>query len=298
MESNFVDYFLAEEKYEKSQFYLKNQLMQEDESKTDFQDYVNDAYLPTTNYIRNIYSITNEKVREIKNENPNLTFNKAKYRFIRDSLSGKTREFVLAKWLYVRLTFNNYDTLGINLFQKIKSQEIPIETVDKALALYQNKQSLLGKPFHQKLKQTALINHENETFSLAEVIEDAKGYVLYFHFWSKHCGQCIRSQPFLKNLNSSLKNKKVKVILLSTDDDWDYIQENYQSFDNHYLLKNGRESQLHKELQVNWSPYDIVLDSKGNVIDLFAKYPSLENNVQLEKQLLSLVEESEITNTL
>ena len=92
-----------------------------------------------------------------------------------------------------------------------------------------------------------------------------KGNVLLVDFWARWCGICIKNIPYLKKLIAEMKNRPLKVISVSIDDNpviWKKaIKKN--SFPGVDLYdSNGLLSTYFKVL---WVPRYIIIDSDGTV---------------------------------
>ena len=111
-----------------------------------------------------------------------------------------------------------------------------------------------------------------------------KGKVLYVDFWASWCGPCRQQFPYSKELHKKLNDKQkkqIEFIYISIDDDetrWKKgIEDN--ELDNGIMLLSpgGWKSDACKYFQINSIPRYMIIDKKGNIVNINAPRPSDEN---------------------
>ena len=241
-------------------------------------NFMDDKKVISHNYIRNFRNFLFTKARKISNSDSSLNFSDAIYVTLFDSLQGKTQEYVLAKWICSKLSYNKNDTIAYNRFLEIAKDEIPKAAVSTAFNKYREKQDLIGKPLHTELAQTVLVDTANVEITFKDMIDKYKGRVVYLDLWSLGCGPCRATMPYSKKLKEYLKEQPIEFIYITVDGYnnklWDNIFKVSLTHKNQYRFKNGFNSRLHQFLEINWVPCYMIFDKKGNLINFNADRPS------------------------
>ncbi len=224
-----------------------------------------------------------------------LKWNDAIYVALFDSLTGKTREYVLTKWIVTEFSRDNYDSVAINRFKEIEKGALAQNTFNSALNKFNEKQSLIGQPLHQEFSNTILKDTAGVNLSFGQMMEKFKGKVVYIDFWGMGCGPCRAAMPYSKKLNEKLAGEPIEFVYASVEEirnnNWEKVFEATFTDKNHYVLKNGFNSRLHKFMEINWVPCYMIFNKEGKLIDFNADRPSrmIERfETELEKTLKEL----------
>lgn len=148
--------------------------------------------------------------------------------------------------------------------------------------LFKNEAIANHEPKNTKeLSEEMLENTSGKAFRLNDILIDEKYKLIVVDFWASWCAPCIREFPKLKKIESEMKNLPIKFVGISTDETStanDWVEKTKQLFSNdlkhQFRLKNDSTFALQKLLQVTSIPRYVVLDNKGNVIDLDLERPS------------------------
>lgn len=112
-------------------------------------------------------------------------------------------------------------------------------------------------------------------------LNDLQGKVLYVDFWASWCGPCRGQFPFSKELHKKLSDKQkkqIEFVYISIDDDearWKKgIEDNQLDNGIQLLSPGGWSSAACKYFQINSIPRYMIIDKKGNIVNLNAPRPS------------------------
>ncbi len=260
-----------------------------------FSNFVDDSKVVSSDYIHNLRNKLYDKAREITRTDTSIKWDEAIYVALFDSLSGKTREYVLTKWIVTEFSRDKYDSIAIKKFNEIEKGELAQYTFNSALNKFNEKQSLIGQPLHQEFSNTMLKDTAGVSLSFEEMMEKYKGSVVYVDFWGMGCGPCRAAMPYAKKLKEKLKDEPIEFVYASVEkirkNNWEKVFEVTLTDNNHYVLENGFNSRLHKFMEINWVPSYMIFDKEGNLTDFNADRPSRmveRTETELEKILKEL----------
>lgn len=137
---------------------------------------------------------------------------------------------------------------------------------------------------------TALTDTLFQKNTVASLLRNYSGKVLYIDFWASWCGPCLMEMPNSKSLQERFKGKDVAFVFISIDDNpkkWTQAIEKLPFDDvsgGHYLLRE--DSPLATSLAVPPIPRYVLIDKQGKVISLNAHRPG---NPKLAEQLERLL---------
>jgi len=260
-----------------------------------FSNFVDDSKIGSSDYIFNLRNRLYDKASEIAKADTLLKWNDAIYIALFDSLSGKTREYVLTKWIVTEFSRDNYDSIAIKKFNEIEKDELAQNTFNSALDKFNEKRSLIGQPLHPEFSNTILRDTAGVNLSFGQMMEKFKGKVVYLDFWAMGCGPCRAAMPYSKKLKDKLSGEPIEFVYLSLENiqkkNWGKVFEATFTDKNHYVLENGFNSRLYKFMEINWVPCYMIFDKEGKLIDFNADRPSgmVERaETKLEKTLKEL----------
>lgn len=247
------------------------------------------------NYIHNMRNLIYTKAREIVKADSTKNFSDAKYVVLFDSLQGKTREYVLAKWICTEYSRDKYDTLAYDKFLEIATDEMPIQTVEAAKNKYFEKRALIGQALKEEFAQTILEDTSKTEISFGEMMDKHQGKVVYLDIWGLGCGPCRVAMHYSRMLKEKLAGLPVDFIYLTTDRYnkklWQDVFELTMTRENHYRLKNGFNAQFLKYMEINWVPCYMIFDREGKLYDFNADRPTRmveKHETDLERTLRQL----------
>lgn len=112
---------------------------------------------------------------------------------------------------------------------------------------------------------------------LKEILNDFKGALLYVDLWASWCGPCVKEMPASKELQKKFKDKDVKFLFISIDEDedcWKKAISLYEIPGIHYRLDKEKRSDLVDKLISKGVPHYLIVGRDGEIIDADAKRPS------------------------
>ena len=262
-----------------------------------FSNFVDDSKISSSDYIHNLRNKLYDKAREITQVDTSLKWNDAIYVALFDSLSGRTREYVLTKWIVTEFERDNYDTIAIEKYNEIEKGELAQETFNSALNKYKEKRSLIGEPLHPEFAETLLKDTSETNLSFGEMMESYKGKVVYLDIWSLRCGPCIAAMPYSKKLKDKLSDLPIEFVYIAQDrpnkELWVNIFEKTFTKENHFRMVNHQwgSSRMLKFMEISWVPCYMIFDKEGHLYDFNADRPSRmveRAETELEKTLKEL----------
>lgn len=113
----------------------------------------------------------------------------------------------------------------------------------------------VGKP----APDFVLKDQDGKTVKLA----DLRGNVVFLNFWWSDCAPCVQEMPEMETMNHAFKDRKFKMITVSIDTDWKYVNKFY---DEHKLtlpvyLDAGRE--VYNAYHLTGTPETFLIDGNG-----------------------------------
>ena len=96
-------------------------------------------------------------------------------------------------------------------------------------------------------------------------LNELKGKVIYVDFWASWCPPCIKSFPFLNQLEAELKNEGLHVIGVNLDEKLTDAQEFLEKFPVNFSIAADPSKQCAKEFDVMAMPTSYIIDRKGNI---------------------------------
>ena len=118
----------------------------------------------------------------------------------------------------------------------------------------------------RNLPQSKIIHPSGETFQLS----DFKGDFILAHFWSKDCAPCIKELSGLNKFHKKVKDKGVRLILISPQNEW--FDSNEQSkflkrYGAHdlefYVEENGK---LSADFGIFTTPHTVIINTQSKEV--------------------------------
>lgn len=99
----------------------------------------------------------------------------------------------------------------------------------------------------------------------AHDLQELRGKVVYMDFWASWCPPCVKSFPFLNQLDSELKDKGLHVIGINLDEKVADAQEFLAKHPVDFSIVADPSKQCAKGLEVMAMPTSYLIDRKGNI---------------------------------
>ena len=178
-------------------------------------------------------------------------------RLLNRIISGEDGWHLYSKDVVERCTSRYIDLTGDSLFTQEK-HATPVSVSESGYYL----------PLEDKHGQTT---------TLASIIEQNKGKVIYVDFWASWCAPCRAEMPYSQSLQKRLSGQDIVFLFLSTDTDghaWrNAVKEESETMSDTYRILDG-DTPFIKELRLNTIPRYIIFDPNGRLVDVDAKRPS------------------------
>jgi len=99
----------------------------------------------------------------------------------------------------------------------------------------------------------------------AHNLQELKGKVVYVDFWASWCPPCIKSFPFLNELENQLKEQGLQVIGVNLDEKVADAQAFLASHPVDFSIVADPSKQCAKSFEVMAMPTSYLIDRKGNI---------------------------------
>ncbi len=99
----------------------------------------------------------------------------------------------------------------------------------------------------------------------AHNLQELKGKVVYVDFWASWCPPCVKSFPFLNQLDHDLKAKGLHVIGVNLDEKITDAQEFIAKHPVDFSIVADASKQCAKGFEVMAMPTSYLIDRKGNI---------------------------------
>lgn len=124
-----------------------------------------------------------------------------------------------------------------------------------------------------------LITSKNETTTLAEILNQYKGKIVYIDYWASWCAPCIAAFPSYENLKKTYSDEDVVFVFISVDkyeNKWKNISTK-EKLRNSFWAINYSEAEFYKELSLRSFPRYLLFNEEGELIK--SKAPSPEGEL-------------------
>lgn len=141
--------------------------------------------------------------------------------------------------------------------------------------------SCSDKPNKDRFSDAALTekltNSSGEQIAFGDIINKHAGKPLVIEVWASWCGDCVKSMPAFKKLQSDNPDAAYAFISMDkTEDKWKEGIEKHQLVGDHYWTPDGMKGSFGKSIDLDWIPRYIVIDKSGNV----ALYRAIETDFE------------------
>ncbi len=134
--------------------------------------------------------------------------------------------------------------------------------------------------------ETFLIDEKGVTLKMSDFLAKQKDTLVFIDFWASWCKPCIDQHTYTRQLQASLKDKPIKFVFLSLDEDfinWTSAIKAYSLRENSFLLQNAFKSNLAQRFSIESIPRYLLIGKDGTIINENAPRPS---NPALNKLIL------------
>lgn len=219
-------------------------------------------------------------------DNPSLKENK-NYRLekINKEFKGDIKDYLLFRQLVSMMRTPVQTIQQLEEFKPLFEQYFTmIENArykESLMTAFNEKEAWLGITSEGKTAPSfALKDDKGETYSLA----DFHGKVVYLDLWASWCAPCREQVPALRELYEKYKNDdRVVIVGIAVHDAYNRWQKALEEDNPEWLQLYDADGVVARSYEVNAIPRYILIDKKGNIVDLNAPKPS--NIEELEKKI-------------
>lgn len=134
---------------------------------------------------------------------------------------------------------------------------------------------------------------DNHAILLENILKQNKGKVIYMDFWASWCWPCRNEMKYSFSLQKELSEKQILFMYISMDSQKSNWKNSYKSYNpvmnssNSFILLKDFQSTFAKKNRISSIPRYMIVDKKGNFVDIDALRPS---DQKLKDQLIKLAD--------
>lgn len=217
------------------------------------------------------------------------------YQLLSTKLTGKTKEFVLARFLYNFMSLKKFEEEFIALFSKFKN-DYPrsgylkfLQPLNDEIISFHKKMELAS------LKEQNIIDNYLSIKTLEELTEIFKDKTVFVDLWATWCSPCKEEFAYNKDLKKFLKEKNVEILYISMDDNnrdkqWKDMIKYYELTGAHIRTSDALRKDLAQKIWGTQS-YSIpryLIIKNGKIVENNALRPSSKKDLydQIAKYLM------------
>ncbi len=235
----------------------------------DPKKFMSDEKLPSHRYLQDVIGYVRGRLAS-KDTVQGFDLEEEMWRFTRDSLSGGTRDHVLAKFLANQLRFSKkYDEEKHKTFRDVVASSSAKRSVEKAINAYNEQKETLLQVSGSTFVGIQLETPEAQTLSFNEMLDTYKGEVVYLEVWlvDWYPDYPYRPKFPVKKLKRRFEKEPVKVVQVAltdkTDGLWDQIRGLSEMKEDHYYIKNPEKASFLNFYKINTYPAYFIFDKQG-----------------------------------
>jgi thiol-disulfide isomerase/thioredoxin len=210
----------------------------------------------------------------------NSTSMEMKMGFCNQTIQGKSNIYCIANYLNENVALVSpytakhiYGLLSTNE----KNGEYSKLLKTKCEQQIKSKEVVTVTSAENKTGDVKILGSDGKYFTL----NDFKGKVVYVDYWASWCGPCRQQFPYSKELHKKFTAKQLKNIVFlyvsidKNEEIWkNAVEQNGLGEMTNGLVPGDWGSEIVKFFQINSIPRYMLIDKKGNIVDLNAKRPS------------------------
>ncbi len=94
-------------------------------------------------------------------------------------------------------------------------------------------------------------------------VEQFKGKVVYVDFWASWCAPCVRSFPFMNELDREFRDRGLQVLAINLDEKLEDAQKFLAKHPARFILAADRSGQCPRDFGVRGMPSSYLVDRRG-----------------------------------
>jgi len=126
--------------------------------------------------------------------------------------------------------------------------------------------TLLVVPMAANSESSNLANVQFVTADSVISMQDLKGQVVYVDFWASWCGPCVKSFPWMNNIQQKYSGKGLKIIAVNVDVERELATEFLQNHPAQFSIAFDSEGKLAELFEVKGMPSSYLIDRNGNIV--------------------------------
>ena len=129
----------------------------------------------------------------------------------------------------------------------------------------------------------------------AKKLDELKGKVIYIDFWASWCPPCVKSFPFMNQLNNELKDQGLHVIGVNLDEKVSDAEKFLERYPVQFSVLADPSKQCAKELQVMAMPTSVIIDKNGKIRHIHKGF-RMDESEKLRSLVTELLQEAPENN--
>lgn len=129
----------------------------------------------------------------------------------------------------------------------------------------------------------------------AKKLDELKGKVIYIDFWASWCPPCVKSFPFMNQLNNELKDQGLHVIGVNLDEKVSDAKAFLEQYPAQFSVVTDPTKQCAKELQVMAMPTSFIIDKTGKIRHIHKGF-RMDESEKLRSLVTELLQEAPENN--
>lgn len=121
--------------------------------------------------------------------------------------------------------------------------------------------------FSQEALTAPVFTSSGDEITFEKLIENHKGKTILIDVWASWCSDCIKGLPKVKELQETYPN--IDYVFISLDKNeraWKNGIKRFSIKGHHYYVNGGWKSIFAKNIDLDWIPRYIIIDSTGKLV--------------------------------
>lgn len=119
-------------------------------------------------------------------------------------------------------------------------------------------------------------------------LAEYQGNVIYVDFWASWCGPCVRSFPWMNDMQANYQKQGFKIISVNLDSEFSLARKFLSQYPASFDVIYDPEGLLAKKYQVQGMPSSFILDRKSQVSSVHVGFTE-QKSKQYQNEIIALL---------